>query len=53
MGVRAELKVRGRPVTFADPSGGTFDAAGDFDHLVPAPMETFRSSAESIPLEGH
>jgi hypothetical protein len=40
-GVRAVLIVRGQPVTLADPSGGTFDAAGDFDRLLPAPAESF------------
>jgi hypothetical protein len=41
MGVRAVLMVRGQPVTLADPSGGTFDAAGDFDRLLPVPAESF------------
>jgi hypothetical protein len=41
MGVRAQLKVRGQPVTLADPSGGTFEAAGDFDRLLPAPADNF------------
>jgi hypothetical protein len=27
--------VRGRIITLADPSGGTFTAAGDFDRLLP------------------
>jgi hypothetical protein len=37
MGVYAEARdVAGRRVSFDDPSGGTFDAAGDFDRLIPA-----------------
>jgi hypothetical protein len=30
-----ELIVDGRAVTVPDPAGGTFDAAGDFDRLLP------------------
>jgi hypothetical protein len=36
MGICAELVVCGRVITLADPSGGTFTAAGDFDRLLPA-----------------
>jgi hypothetical protein len=36
MGVQACLYFRGRHLTgLADPAGGRFDAAGDFDRLVP------------------
>jgi hypothetical protein len=41
MGIYAELKVRGQAVTLADPSGGKFDAAGDFDQLLPVPEDIF------------
>lgn len=41
MGLRAQLRIRGQPITLADPSGGTFEAAGDFDRLLPAPTEDF------------
>jgi hypothetical protein len=34
MGICAELVVRGQVITLADPSGGTFTAAGDFDRLL-------------------
>ena len=36
-----ELKVRGQVVTLADPSGGTFNAAGDFDRLLPVAEADF------------
>ena len=35
MGIFAELVVRGQVITLADPSGGRFTAAGDFDRLLP------------------
>jgi hypothetical protein len=35
MGVYAVLEVRGRVVSVTDPSGGTCNAAGDFDRLLP------------------
>jgi len=35
MGICAELVVRGQVITLADPCGGTFTAAGDFDRLLP------------------
>jgi hypothetical protein len=41
MGIYAELKVCGRVVVLADPSGGTFNAAGDFDRLLPVPKDAF------------
>ena len=41
MGIRAELKVHGQTVTLADPSGGIFNAAGDFDRLLPVTGEAF------------
>jgi hypothetical protein len=37
----AALTVGGRMVTLPDPSGGTFNAAGDFDRLLPVPAEDF------------
>ena len=37
MGIWAELIVRGQVIPLADPSGGTFSAAGDFDRLLPVP----------------
>ena len=37
MGLDAETRqADGRRVRFDDPSGGTFDRAGDFDRLIPA-----------------
>jgi hypothetical protein len=41
MGIYAELKVRGQVLVLPDPSGGTFNAAGDFDQLLPVPEDTF------------
>jgi hypothetical protein len=41
MGIRAELKVHGQVLVLTDPSGGTFDAAGDFDRLLPVPEDAF------------
>jgi hypothetical protein len=35
MGVYAVLEVHGQVVTVTDPSGGTCNAAGDFDRLLP------------------
>jgi hypothetical protein len=36
MGIHAELVgADGAAIRLADPSGGTFDAAGDFDELMP------------------
>jgi hypothetical protein len=35
VGVYAVLEVRGRVVSIADPSGGSCNAAGDFDRLLP------------------
>jgi hypothetical protein len=35
MGICAERVVRGRVMVLADPSGGTFTAAGDFDRFLP------------------
>jgi hypothetical protein len=40
VGVRAVLEVRGRAVRVADPSGGSCDAAGDFDRLLPVTEAT-------------
>lgn len=34
MGVTVTLEVDGHFVTLSDPSGGTFNAAGDFDRLL-------------------
>jgi hypothetical protein len=40
MGLVAEVRdADGRRVALDDPSGGTFDAAGDFDRLIPALAE--------------
>lgn len=41
VGVRVVLRVDGRQATLADPAGGTFDAAGDFDRLLPVSAEAF------------
>ena len=41
MGVSAKLIVRGQAVSLADPSGVDFNAAGDFDRLLPVPAKTF------------
>lgn len=36
MGIRAHLQLNGQPIAgLEDPSGGHFDAAGDFDRLIP------------------
>ena len=53
MGVEAVLFVAGqRIVGLADPTGGTFDAAGDFDGLLPLDAATFptlsRIDAEGV-----
>ncbi len=38
MGVIVELHIAGRPVrALPDPTGGSFDAAGDFDQLIERP----------------
>jgi len=50
MGVRAQLKVRGQPLILADPSGGTFEAAGDFDRLLPASAANFPVLARVDPF---
>ena len=49
MGVRAELVIRGQVITLADPSGGTFTAAGDFDRLLPVPAKSFPVLAKVDP----
>jgi hypothetical protein len=42
MGVDAVLRVGGEPVVgIPDPTGGTFDAAGDFDRLLPLNPDAF------------
>jgi len=42
MGVDAVLRVGGEPVVgLPDPSGGTFDAAGGFDRLLPLNPDAF------------
>jgi hypothetical protein len=41
MGVCAELVARGQVITLADPSGGTFTAAGDFGRLLPVSGKSF------------
>jgi hypothetical protein len=41
VGIYAELKVGGQAISLADPSGGTFNAAGDFDRLLPAAEDGF------------
>jgi hypothetical protein len=35
VGIVVTLEVDGKPVTVPDPSGGSCDAAGDFDRLLP------------------
>ena len=47
MGVSAELMVSGRTLALADPSGGTFNAAGDFDRLLPVSRRTFPEEARA------
>jgi hypothetical protein len=38
VGIIAELQIAGRPVrALPDPTGGSFDAAGDFDRLIERP----------------
>jgi len=51
MGVHAELVLHGRVLTLADPSGGTFSAAGDFDRLLPASGKSFPILAKVDPYE--
>jgi hypothetical protein len=41
MGVIAVLELDGRPVRLADPAGGTSNAAGDFDSLIPSAESRF------------
>jgi hypothetical protein len=41
MGLCAELVVHGRAIALADPSGGTFTAAGNFDRLLPVSGKNF------------
>jgi hypothetical protein len=41
VGVDAVLDVAGRAVTVPDPSGGTCNAAGDFDRLIPVDPKTY------------
>jgi hypothetical protein len=41
MGICADLKVRGQVLFLTDPSGGTFNSAGDFDRLPPVPEDAF------------
>lgn len=36
MGVVVTLEINGRVISLPDPSGGEFNAAGDFDRLLPA-----------------
>jgi len=50
MGITAELRVHGRAVTLADPSGGTFNAAGDFDRLLPVTGDAFPVLARIDPF---
>lgn len=48
MGVVFTLEVDGRVVTVPDPSGGSFNAAGDFDRLLP--LETQLPVSISVEL---
>jgi len=48
VGVIFELHVDGSPVTLPDPAGGTFNAAGDFDRLLPMFGDT--ASERNSPL---
>ena len=48
MGVVFTLDVDGRVVTLSDPAGGTFNAAGDFDRLLP--LETQLPVSISVEL---
>ncbi len=41
MGLTAILRLDGRPAMLPDPSGGTFNAAGDFDRLLPLDPATW------------
>jgi hypothetical protein len=41
VGLVAYLKVAGARATVADPSGGTCDAAGDFDRLLPLDQHAY------------
>jgi hypothetical protein len=52
MGVDAVLRVHGqRVVGLPDPTGGTFDAAGDFDWLLPLNQDAYPVLSR-IDLEG-
>jgi hypothetical protein len=49
VGVEAHLYRDGQPLTgLDDPSGGNFDAAGDFDRLIPAADLTVLSQVDSF-----
>ena len=41
--------MHGQVITLADPSGGTFTAAGDFDRLLPVPARSFPVLAGADP----
>ena len=52
VGVNAYLYQAGQPVAgLVDPSGGRFDAAGDFDRLIPAVDASFTLLSQVDPYD--
>ncbi|GAA0947771.1 hypothetical protein GCM10009554_44770 [Kribbella koreensis] len=52
MGIRAELVgAGGAVVRLPDPAGGTFDAAGDFDELVPVDATEYPVLSQVEPFD--
>ncbi len=49
MGVVITLEVDGRVVTLPDPAGGIFNAAGDFDRLLPLETQLLGSISVELP----
>jgi hypothetical protein len=50
MGIQVELRVAGERIrALADPGGGSFDAAGDFDRLIPPTDSAFSLLGEVDP----
>jgi hypothetical protein len=52
MGVVITLEINGRVVSLPDPSGGTFNAAGDFDRLLPLETQLPVSFSVATPMLG-
>jgi len=52
MPISVTLVFAGKTVVLADPSGGTFDAAGDFDRLLPMENQLPVQGAPDLPTLG-